>query len=182
MTGGAIRLGILCGFIVAIDMLSPRLTQHRAGVVLVAGAIGAGVLAVLAVASGRAAAARLTRLMPGLSLPSIRAGAVLAVLRHTGLPLLGLAFFLAWTFVYLGMWWYDPAAAFTGLARFPRFADFFYYAVSTGLISPPGDIVAASRGARSATLVEMISGLALVTAYLSSFSDLLDRGGENRNP
>jgi hypothetical protein len=102
-------------------------------------------------------------------------GATLGVLRHTGLPLLGLVFFLAWTILYIGLWWVRPNGAFTGLAAAPRFADFFYYAVSTGLISPPGDIVATSRGARAATLIEMISALALVTAYLSSFSDFLKR-------
>jgi hypothetical protein len=177
LTGGAIRLAVLCGFIVAIDMLSPRLTRHRAGVLLVLGAIAVAVGAALAVAWGRAAARGIAHHVPGLSVGARRAGAVLALLRHTGLPLLGLAFFLVWTFVYLGMWWYNPPGSFSGLARLPRFADFFYYSVSTGLISPPGDIIATSRGARSATLVEMITGLALVTAYLSSFTDLLDRGG-----
>ena len=43
------------------------------------------------------------------------------------------------------------------------------------MISPPGDIFATSRGARAATLIEMITALALVTAYLSSFSDFLKR-------
>ena len=52
-----------------------------------------------------------------------------------------------------------------------RFADFFYYSVCTALISPPGDIFAASRGARSATMIEMLAAFALLTAYLSSFVD-----------
>jgi hypothetical protein len=180
LTGAAIRLAVLCGFIVAIDMLSPRLTPHQAGRVLLFGVIAVVAVAVAAVVWTRAAAAGIEHLMPGLSGPARRAGAALALLRHVGLPLLGLAFFLFWTFVYVGMWWYAPHRAFTGLAPLPRFADFFYYAVSTGLISPPGDIIASSRGARSATLVEMITGLALVTAYVSSFSDLLGRGSEPR--
>ena len=53
----------------------------------------------------------------------------------------------------------------------PRFSDFFYYAVCTAVISPPGDIFAASRGARSATMIEMLSAFALLTAYLASFVD-----------
>jgi hypothetical protein len=180
LTGGALRLAVLCGFIVAVEMLSVRLTPHRAGQVLVIGAITVAAGIGLAVAWARAAAGRLGRLMPGLSGPARRAGAALELLRQVGLPLLGLAFFLFWAFVYLGMWWYAPHKAFTGLATLPRFADFFYYSVSTGLISPPGDIIASSRGARSATLVEMVTGLALVTAYLSSYSDLLaPRGGES---
>jgi hypothetical protein len=43
--------------------------------------------------------------------------------------------------------------------------------VSTALISPPGDIVASSRGVRSATMIEMLTGFALLATYLSSFVD-----------
>jgi hypothetical protein len=64
-----------------------------------------------------------------------------------------------------------PEEAFTGLVRDgqnPRFADFFYYSVMTAFISPPNDIIAASRGARSATLIEMLTGLSLLATYLTS--------------
>ena len=61
------------------------------------------------------------------------------------------------------------------MPREPRFADFFYYAVCTALISPPGDILAGSRGARSATMIEMLSSFALLTAYLASFVDWQQR-------
>ena len=74
--------------------------------------------------------------------------AILAELRRVGLPLPGLGSFLAWTFVCIGLWAVHPAEAFRGLGDTPRFADFFYYAVSTAFISPPG---------------------ALLTAYASSF-------------
>ena len=97
------------------------------------------------------------------------------VLRRTGLPLLGLVFFLAWTVVYIALWAIHPEQAFTGLPESPRFADFFYYAVCTALISPPGDIFAASRGARSATMIEMLAAFALLTAYLASFVDWQQR-------
>ena len=143
------------------------MSKDGAGVVLVGGIV----LLVLG-AAGLSAATRIVARVLGAG----RTNALLSLLRHTGLPLLGLAFFLTWTFVYIGMWWFRPGGAFTGLDAQPRFADFFYYAVSTGLISPPGDIVATSRGARSATLIEMLTGLALVGVYLSSFSGLL--GGD----
>lgn len=94
--------------------------------------------------------------------------AVRVLLRRVGLPLLGLAFFLFWTFFYVGLWWYRPEATFAGLSAHPYFADFFYYAVSTSFIAPPGDIIASSRGARTATMIEMLTGFALVTAYLAS--------------
>ena len=97
--------------------------------------------------------------------------AVLQLLRRTGLPLLALAFFLFWTFVYIGIWAVHPHAAFTGLGPRPRFADFFYTSVLTAFISPPGDIIAHSRGARAATMIEMLTAFALVTAYASSFVD-----------
>ncbi len=93
------------------------------------------------------------------------------LLRRIGLPLLGLAFFLVWTFVYIAVWWTHPHDAFRGLEAHPRFADFFYTAVSTAFVSPPGDILAHSRGARAATVIEMLTAFALVTAYASSFVD-----------
>src|SRR5207244_6568719 len=95
--------------------------------------------------------------------------------RHAGLVGLGTAFFLFWTFIYLPLWWRHPHEAFTGLPHSPRFADFFYYAVSTAFISPPGDIIARSRGVRSATMIEMLTGFALLAVYLSSFVDWQQR-------
>ena len=43
--------------------------------------------------------------------------------------------------------------------------------MSTAFISPPGDIVARSRGVRSATMIEMLTGFGLLATYLSSFVD-----------
>ena len=160
LTQGALRLAILCAFVALVEMTSPRIEPDKAGLVVLVG--------VLLIAAGAVGF-----YLYGQSLSRDRLGPTLGVLRHTGLPLLGLVFFLAWTILYIGLWWVRPGGAFTGLAAAPRFADFFSYAVSTGMISPPGDIVATSRGARAATLIEMISALALVTAYLSSFSDFL---------
>ena len=65
------------------------------------------------------------------------AAAALRLVNHVGLVGLGAAFFLFWTFVYLGLWWRHPHEAFTGLGPRPRFNDFFYTSVSTAFISPP---------------------------------------------
>jgi hypothetical protein len=165
LSQGALRLAILCAFVALVEMASPRLDPGNAGAVVLV-----GVLLIAGGAAGFYLYGQILARRGGLNL-----GTTLGVLRHTGLPLLGLVFFLAWTILYIGLWWWRPDGAFTGLSDTPRFADFFYYAVSTGLISPPGDIVATSRGVRAATLIEMISALALVTAYLSSFSDFLKR-------
>jgi hypothetical protein len=167
LTNGVVNLAVLCALIVLMGMLSPRLSRTDAGITFF---VGLGVVA-LAVAFFVGTARRLAERFALLSDARAAADAVLITLRWMGLPLLGLGFFLAWTLVYIGLWWTHPHAAFTGLGAAPRFADFFYYAVSTAFISPPGDIVAHSRGVRSATMIEMLTGFGLLATYLSSFAD-----------
>jgi hypothetical protein len=161
LTTGTLRLGGLCAVIVAIGMIPGRLSPYAAGWV---GWTGLALVALLLTGPVLAAIRRLAERLP-------LADALLLALRHAGLVGLGAVFFLFWTFVYVALWWSHPHEAFTGLASSPRFADFFYYAVSTAFISPPGDILAHSRGARSATMIEMTTGFALLAAYLSSFVD-----------
>lgn len=168
LTIGTLRLLALCGVVVVIAMLPGHLSPYEAGWV---GWGGLGGVAVAVSVPFLAATRRLAARLP-------LAEAVLVLLRHVGLVGLGLGFFLAWTFVYLTLWWRHPEETFRGLSASPRFADFFYYAVSTAFISPPGDIFAHSRGARSATIIEMLTGFALLAAYLSSFVDWGRRGTE----
>jgi hypothetical protein len=156
-----LRLAGLCGVIVVIAMLPGRLTPTQAGW------IGWSGVAVLGLAVSIPVAVGVHRLTARLPITD----AVLVVVRHAGLVGLGAAFFLFWTFVYLTLWWVHPEEAFRGLDVPPRFADFFYYAVTTAFISPPDDIVAYSRGARSAAMIEMLTGLALLATYVSSFVD-----------
>ncbi len=163
LTAGALRLGLLAVFVVLVGMVRPRLSDRAAGI-LVLVAIGLVVFGALVFLGST------RRLAERLHLPGVT-DVVLVQVRRTGLPLLGLAFFLFWTMVYVALWWFHPGTSFTGLDRHPRFADFFYYAVSTAFISPPGDILAHSRGARSATMIEMLTAFALLTTYLSSFVD-----------
>jgi hypothetical protein len=167
LTNGVVNLAVLCVLIVLMGMLSPRLSRTGAGITFF---VGLGVFA-LAASFFIGAARRLTERFQLLSDARAAADAVLVTLRWMGLPLLGLAFFVAWTLAYIGLWWTHPHTAFTGLGAAPRFADFFYYAVSTAFISPPGDIVAHSRGVRSATMIEMLTGFGLLATYLSSFVD-----------
>jgi hypothetical protein len=166
LTVGSIRLAGLCGFIVLIGMLPGRLTPYEAGW------IGWTGLALLAIAVTIPLIIGTHRLAARLSLTA----AVSELLRHVGLVGLGVAFFLFWTFVYLALWWRHPFEAFRGLGAAPRFADFFYYAVTTAFVSPPEDIVAHSRGVRSATMIEMLTGFALLAAYVASFIDWSKRG------
>src|SRR5262249_48780644 len=146
-----------------IGMVRWHLTTAVAWIIV---AVGAGIVVV-----AFAAMLGLTRAIEQrLAIPWATQAFVLA-LRRVGLPLLGLVFFLAWTVVYIALWVIHPEQPSTALPPEPRFADFFYYAVCTALISPPGDIFASSRGARSATMIEMLSAFALLTAYLASFVD-----------
>lgn len=161
------RLVVLSAFIVAVGMLSPRLDRGDAWVV-----VGVGAAATVAVAAAfLVATRRLLARLPFFEGSARVTDAVLIELRRIGLPLLGLGFFLFWTFVYLALWAFHPDEAFKGLSDEPRFADFFYYAVSTAFTSPPEGIAAGSRGARSATMIELFTAIALLGAYVSSFVD-----------
>ncbi len=167
------KLIALCGFIVAVAMLGPRLSPSAAGWVALIGAAG-----VLAGSLAFAVVARRIQHVGDTSAGLRIAETLLATLRRLGLPILALGFFLLWTFVYLGVYSAHPEEAFTGLVtdgKDPRFSDFFYYSVMTAFISPPNDIIAASRGARSATLIEMLTGLSLLATYLSALVDLPSR-------
>jgi len=167
LTAGLVRLLVLSAFIVAIGMLSPRLDRDEAWLVVGVGAAATvgGAVAFLV------ATRRLLARLPFFEDSARVTDAVLFELRRIGLPLLGLGFFLFWTFVYLALWAFHPDEAFKGLADEPRFADFFYYAVSTAFTSPPEGIAAGSRGARSATMIELFTAIALLGAYVSSFVD-----------
>jgi hypothetical protein len=162
VTAGMVRLATLSAFVVAIGMIPFHLSHEGAWIVF-----GSGTALVVTGAAFMLGFTR--RLEARLAIPGVET--FLLTLRRTGLPLLGLAFFLAWTLVYIGVWASHPQTAFIGLSDTPRFADFFYYAVTTGLERSPSDLLAHSRGARSATMIEMLTAFALLTAYLASFID-----------
>jgi hypothetical protein len=168
--GAGLRLISVCLGVWAIGMLSPRLTPHQAGVTVLVGVAAVLCLIVLLAASTHRILRRLRIRFVDRGIEA--AEALLLLVRSIGLLVLSLGFFLFWTLVYLGVWWWHPASAFTGLAPHPYFSEFFYYAVSTAFISPPGDILAHSRGARTATMVEIVTGAALLSVYLASFVDL----------
>ena len=170
LRGAGLRLISVCLAVWGVGMLSPRLTPHEAGVTVV---VGIGAVLSLVVLLGAGTRRILRRLRIGFVDRGVAAAeALLVLVRAIGLLVLSLGFFLFWTLVYLGVWWWHPATAFTGLDRHPYFSEFFYYAVSTAFISPPGDILAHSRGARTATMVEIVTGAALLSVYLASFVDL----------
>jgi hypothetical protein len=158
-----IDFALLCAGIVAITMLPVRINRGD-GWWFVLFAVGtvAGVGLFLAIAQRLASASPLDFGQAAGRL--VRLG-----LRRLGLPLIGLVFFVVWTAIYISVWLVHPDEAFVGLARAPRIADFFDYAVSAALLATPQDIVASSRGARAATLIEMLTGFAVLATYVSSF-------------
>jgi hypothetical protein len=169
LKAGGVRLLVACLAIWALGMFSPKIDRDAAVVVLIAG-WGLIIVGALVLAMGT------QRVLAHLDVPLLgagvaRAAALLLALRRIGLVLLALAFFLFWTLIYIGVWRWHPDGAFRGLPHTPTFSDFFYYAVSTGFISPPGDIIAASKGARTATMIELLTGTAALAAYLGSFLD-----------
>jgi hypothetical protein len=180
LTAGLTKLAVLSLFIVLVGMVRLHLTRTGAAISVIVAAALAG----FALAWFLGAARRLARALPFLHAGERFTDAVLTELRRVGLPLLGLAFFLAWTFAYIALWAVHPTEAFRGLGDRPRFADFFYYSVTTAFISPPGDVLAHSRGARSATMIEMLTAFALLTAYVSSFVDWgrSPRAGDAESP
>src|SRR3954465_3228631 len=167
LRGGLVRLLAACLAIWALGMFSPEIDQERAVVVLVVGwtLIISGLIVFAAGTQRVLARLDIPLLGPGVA----RVAALLVALRRIGLVLLAVAFFLFWTLIYIGVWRWHPTGAFHGLPRTPTFSDFFYYAVSTAFVSPPGDIVAASKGARTATMIELLTGTAALAAYLGSF-------------
>ena len=177
LPGSVWRLLFLCGFIVAIGMIPSRLTEERAGWVLV----GCGIVTVTALGFFLFTTRRRANQLEATAAARPELTALRVSLRHLGLPLIALAFFLFWTFVYLGLWWFRPDGTFSSLEATPRFADFFYYAVMTAFTSPPEAIAPLSRGARSATMIEILTGLALLTTYLGTLFEWR-RGGPARRP
>ena len=70
------------------------------------------------------------------------------------------------------------ACAIAGLPEEP-FADFLAWAEAPAPTAPPEHFFAPSRGATSATAIDLLPFVALVTAYLSS---LVDRRKSERPP
>ena len=167
--GGALRLLGACIAIWILGMFSPEITPHTASIILIVGwSFIAAIVLVFAFGTHRV----VERLdLPLLGSGVVRLTALVLALRRVGIVLLALAFFLFWTLIYIGVWRWHPAGAFKGLPLTPTFSDFFYYAVSTGFISPPGDITAYSKGARTATMIELLTGTAALAAYIGSFID-----------
>ena len=119
-----------------------------------------------------------------------------AILRRTGLALPALLFFCGWALIYTLIWAHSPEAcsldlskpcsgAFQGAGHNPTFGDFLYFATNMAFANPAPDFIAHSRLAHTATTIEVLTGIGLVTLYAGSFfgigrrADIVaDEGGE----
>jgi hypothetical protein len=104
-----------------------------------------------------------------------------AFLRALGLPLLALGFFGLWTLSFMGLWALDatqcgadPGAAgscgaFLGIDAKPAVGDFVYFAVNVAFANLPPDFIAHSDAAHTLVTLEVVSGVALITAFAADF-------------
>jgi hypothetical protein len=99
LPGSAWRLLVLCLFIVIFGMLRWRLTPSDAGWVV----FGCGIFTAFGVVSLAGATKRIFDDMVAVTGSARAIDALRHLIRLLGLPLLALAFFLFWTFVYVGL-------------------------------------------------------------------------------
>ena len=97
-----VRLATLSVFVVAIGMIGSASHARRAP-----GSSSASAAVIVAVGGGGAARRSRAASRRGWRSPGATQAFLLA-LRRTGLPLLGLAFFLTWTLVYVALWAVHP--------------------------------------------------------------------------
>jgi hypothetical protein len=105
---------------------------------------------------------------------------VRAAFRLFGRPVIALAFFLGAMLLHMLVWSTDPTScpanperscggAYYGAGAEPTPGDFLYFAVNTAFVNLPPDFLAASRFAHAAVVVELLAGVAIVTAFAQKF-------------
>ncbi len=102
------------------------------------------------------------------------------VARVFGRTLIALAFFMTWALVYLLVWSLDAEecvlnpekpcdGAYRGVGEETTVGDFLYFSVNAALVNMPPDLIAHSREAHTALLLELLSGVAVVTGFAARF-------------
>lgn len=112
--------------------------------------------------------------------PARAAEAVGLLVRRMGVALPALVFFFGWALVYASIWLLDPAVcspdaavpchgAFRGAGVDPSFGDFLYLSVNETFANPPPDLFPSSQVARTATTLQVLSGILGVTVFAGAF-------------
>jgi hypothetical protein len=113
------------------------------------------------------------------------------LVRRTGIAPVGLVlfvlFFITWALIYAAVWSAQPipckadaaqvcAGAFYGSRPRMEFSDFLYLSANLAAASPPPDLFPASRLARAAATLEVVSGIALITLFAGALLGLRSAG------
>ena len=196
-----LMLGVVAGFMLAPIGLNAGVMGVVVGAIFVLGlcAIGGFTALVTRVAS-RAAAGRQIVLLGGrvrvdapalATRPAQAAEAVGLVIRRAGIALPALLFFFGWALFYSCLWLIDPGTcspdpavacshAFRGAGTNPTFGDFLYLSVNEAFANPPPDFLPASRLARTAATMEVLSGVLGVTVFAGAFFGVREQAREAR--
>ena len=102
------------------------------------------------------------------------------IARVFGRTLIAVGFFMTWALIHLLIWSADAdvcranpdvacAGAYRGVGTETTVGDFLYFAVNGALVNLPPDFIANSPAAHTAVVLELLSGLAVVTGFATRF-------------
>jgi hypothetical protein len=115
------------------------------------------------------------------------------IARVFGRTLIAVGFFMFWALIHLLIWSLDPdvcaanpdavcAGAYRGVGAETTVGDFLYFAVNGALVNLPPDFIANSPAAHTAVVLELLSGLAVVTGFATRFLGMKVEAAAGRGP
>ncbi|MFN8132592.1 MAG: hypothetical protein U0R70_13665 [Solirubrobacteraceae bacterium] len=182
-----IRMTALLAVLGVLLLIPWPLTPPGAGRLAAAGLI---LIALLALGATRHVTRYAKRIAPARSLAAASERhyhGARRLLRRTGIAPVGLVlfvlFFITWALIYAAVWSAQPipckadaakacAGAFYGTHPRMEFSDFLYLSANLAAASPPPDLFPASRLARAAATLEVVSGIALITLFAGALLGL----------
>jgi hypothetical protein len=102
------------------------------------------------------------------------------IARVFGRTVIAVGFFMTWALIHLLVWSLDAdvclanpdatcTGAYRGVGADTTIGDFLYFSVNGALVNLPPDFIAHSRAAHTAVVLELLSGLAVVTGFATRF-------------
>lgn len=186
-----IRMTALLAVLGVLLLIPWPLTPPGAGRLAATGLI---LIALLALGATRHLSRYAKRIAPARSLAVASERhyqAARRLVRRTGIAPVGLVlfvlFFITWALIYAAVWSAQPipckadaakacAGAFYGTHPRMEFSDFLYLSANLAAASPPPDLFPASRLARAAATLEVVSGIALITLFAGALLGLRAAG------
>lgn len=182
-----IRMTALLAVLGVLLLIPWPLTPSGAGRLA---AVGLTLIVLLALGASRHVSRYAKRIAPTRSLAAAsqrQYQVVRRLVRRTGIAPVGLVlfvlFFITWALIYAAVWSAQPipcpadaakacAGAFYGAHPRMEFSDFLYLSANLAAASPPPDLFPASRLARAAATLEVVSGIALITLFAGALLGL----------